>query len=175
MDIYHQVIKLQSDMIISIKTLFDPLFQVKIQKLYKDLILSQNFFQDRNYGSSINEISGGLVCQTPFQLQFIGLGQTYYKRKKLISFGVKLDYDFVKDSDETAVYEKSINTIIGAFKEFQKFGIKDFHVDEFIKDFTEYISLVRNASDDELEKLLPPLNDATLKVYDAKWKKFLND
>ena len=70
-----------------------------LPELYKDLILSQNFFQDRNYGSSINEISGGLVCQTPFQLQFIGLGQTYYKRKKLISFGVKLDYDFVKDSD----------------------------------------------------------------------------
>lgn len=149
-------------MIINIKTLLDPLFQVKIQKLFKDLILSQHFFQDRNYGPSINEILGGLFCQTPFQLQFIGLGQTQYKRKKLSIFGTKLDYDFVKNSDEKVVYEQSINTIIDAFKKFSELGIKDFHVDEFIKDFTEYISLVKNASDDEMEKLLPPLNDATL-------------
>jgi len=162
-------------MITDFKLIFDPLFALKVQRLFNDLILSQKFFQKKDYGSSVKEISGGLVCETDYQLRFIGLGQEYNKRKKMISFLVKLDYDFVKDSDETAVYEKSINTIIGAFKEFQKFGIKDFHVDEFIKDFTEYISLVRNASDDELEKLLPSLNDATLKVYDAKWKKFLND
>jgi len=162
-------------MIINIKTLFDPLFQVKIQKLYNDLILSQNFFQDRNYGTSVSEISGGLVCQTPFQLQFIGLGQTYYKRKKLISFGAKLDYDFVKDSDETTVYEKSIEIILESFREFSKLDIKDFNIDKFIDDFSEYVSLVQDASKDELEKLLPPLNDATIRVYDGKWKKFLND
>jgi hypothetical protein len=162
-------------MITDFKLIFDPLFAQKVQRLFNDLVLSQKFFQKKDYGSYVREISGGLVCETDYQLRFIGLGQEYNKRKKMISFLVKMDYDFVKDSDETVVYEKSINTIIDAFKEFSKLGIKDFNVDEFIKDFTEYIALVKNASDDELEKLLPPLNDATLKVYDAKWKKFLND
>jgi hypothetical protein len=81
----------------------------------------------------------------------------------------------VKDSDENVVYEKSIKIILESLKEFSKLDMKEFNADKFIDDFKKYISLVQDASKDEMEKILPPLNDETLKVYDTKWKKFLND
>jgi len=54
-------------MIVNLKIIFDPLFSIKFQKLYNDFIPSQNFFQDKTYGSSVKEISGDLVRETEYQ------------------------------------------------------------------------------------------------------------
>lgn len=162
-------------MIITLNLATEPTLQSKFTNLGKDLSLIQSFFQDRQYGSLVVEIAGSLVCTTPFQLQFIGIGKEYNKRKKLISFLTKIDMDWVEKHEEPLVRLECKRLLIETFKEFERLGIKEFDTSKFVRDFEEYLNIMETSSPEKLKELMPPWNENTIKVYENKWKRFLKN
>ena len=162
-------------MIITLNLATEPTLQSKFTNLGKDLSLIQSFFQDRQYGSLVVEIAGSLVCTTPFQLQFIGIGREYSKRKKLISFLTKIDMDWVEKHEEPLVRLECKRLLIETFKEFERLGIKEFDTSKFVRDFEEYLNIMETSSPEKLKELMPPWNENTIKVHENKWKRFLKN
>lgn len=160
-------------MIISLNFSTDPALQVKFQRLYDEMILLQQFFQNRNFGEPVNEIAGSIVCKNPYQLQFVGLGQEYSKRKKLIIFLFKIEMDFVISNDEPLVRAEAKKLLVEAIENLSQLNVKGFNFSDFLKDFNEFLQLLDSYNLEELQSLLPKINDETLKVYDAKLKKIL--
>jgi hypothetical protein len=161
-------------MIITLNLITEPTLHKKFEKLETVLSMLQSFFQDKTYGVSVNEIAGGLVCNTPFQLQFIGIGMEYGKRKKAISFLTKIDMDWVEQHEESLVRLESKRLLIETFAEFETLGIKEFDTASFVRDFELYLNIVETSSPEKLQELMPPWNEQTIKVHEAKWKRFLN-
>jgi hypothetical protein len=133
----------------------------------------QNFFQDKSYGVSVSEIAGRLVCVDDFQLQFIGLGTAFNSRKMTISSLVKVDYEWVKVSDEVLIRTECKRLLLETFVGFSQLDIKDFDVAAFVADFKEFLRIIEETKPEKLIDVLPPLNAETLAVYDKKWKRFL--
>jgi hypothetical protein len=162
-------------MIITLNLITDPTLHMKFENLEADLSMLQSFFQDKTYGVSVNEVAGGLVCTTPFQLQFIGIGTEYGKRKKAISFLTKIDMDWVEQHEEPLVRLECKRLLIDTFKEFETLSIKEFDTTAFVRDFEEYLNIMETSSPERLKEVMPPWNEETTKVHENKWKRFLKN
>ncbi|QGW28309.1 hypothetical protein [Phnomibacter ginsenosidimutans] len=161
-------------MIISLNFSTEPSLHLKFQNLYNELSFLQNFYQDREYGSSVVEIAGSLICKTPYQLQFVDLSVEHIKSKKLISFASKIDIEWVEEHDEHAVRTECKKKLKDTIAGFNQLGIKDFDLSAFITDFNEFLRIIENNTLEQTKETMPPLNSKTLKVYEEKWKRFLN-
>jgi hypothetical protein len=160
-------------MIISLNFSTEPSLHLKFQNLYNELVLLQNFYQDKDYGSSVSEIAGSLICKTPYQLQFVDLTVEYSKRKKLISFASKIDIEWVEAHDEDAVRTECKKILKETLAGFSQLNIKDFDLFTFIIDFNEFLHIMESNTVEQIKEIMPPLNSNTLKVYEEKWKRFL--
>lgn len=144
----------------------------EVDKIFQYTI---NYFQERNYGKSVVEAAGAIVCQNDYQLQFIGLGQYYGSRKKYINFLFKFDFEEAKRMTTEAVVEKSIALLIEAAKKFTELKIRGFDAAAFVSDLEEYLAKVYFARQHGYTEQFPELNADTVEYMRKKWETFLKN
>lgn len=98
------------------------------------------FFEDKDYGERIRNITVGVICVSKGFEPFFPLRPTKIMRKEpTITYEIKLDFEIFKSSNEEQRKSLLVNEFFKKTKEYlMEKTIKGFQKEEFIKDLEYY-------------------------------------
>lgn len=162
-------------MIVYLNLSFDISVHEKTEYVHDSFKYLLNFFQNRNYGSSINEIAAVAVITQKDQIQYFGFGTSRSYKKKSIGTVLNIDIDIAKNSTKEELYNLTKDLFMQECRNYRNLKIKDFDLDLFLDDLNVFFSIVEKADAKKLETLFEEINEQTSEVVKQKWSRFLRN
>lgn len=106
-------------------------------KLFSGLIF---FFQNKNFGSGLNEIVFIMLAGDKEYQQHYGVGRIYKKRSKTYSSIFLSDYEVMENLSDEELLKYLSNELIDEAKEIKKLNIPDFDTDSFLHQLSIYLN-----------------------------------
>ncbi len=118
----------------------DLLEKSYIVKEVSDNIYS--FFEEKNYGKSIQTLTIGILCVSPEFDFFFKPRKKYSKKNKLCEYDIKMEYSIFKNSDQKDSKNIILNQIAKSFFIIDEFNnIMDFDSAQLGRDFDFFLKL----------------------------------
>ena len=100
--------------------------------------------KNKDYGEDIESVYIGIVCVNPIFSHFFKYREKYIKSKKAVEYSIVLNYnDFKNFSEKDSVKKIVTYILISIEKIIDKYKIKQFDVDKYIRDIKE-LALQKN-------------------------------
>ncbi len=111
------------------------------------------FFQEKNYGSTIEEFVIGIICVSSEFDSFFTVRKKYNRAKKLLEYDIKLDHERFKTASNREIYMMVKEKTLESLDIIKELKVKDFDLEQFSKDLKLFFEMNEKLGDMESFKL----------------------